>query len=156
MGSKKICCHTFFCSHKFHIIENYFIFEMLTKKIWTNFQRIIEIFSKNCHQALKNMGLGSRGQKSSGSRIRKLQKRQVLWTQIRSALRHFAVSAWNLPNRILREQLARWPKYGIILANFSSPTFHFFRKQVLLESSFKGTRLASQQYRSKTVEKYFT
>jgi hypothetical protein len=30
-GEKK-CCHTFFCSHKFHIIENYFIFEMLKTK----------------------------------------------------------------------------------------------------------------------------
>jgi hypothetical protein len=43
---KKNCCHTFFCSHKFHIIENYFIFEMLKKKIWTNFQRIIKLFTK--------------------------------------------------------------------------------------------------------------
>ncbi len=39
---KKNCYHTFFCSHKFHIIENYFIFKMLKKKIWANFQRIIE------------------------------------------------------------------------------------------------------------------
>jgi hypothetical protein len=31
-GEKKIDCHTFFCSHKFHKIENYFIFEMLKKK----------------------------------------------------------------------------------------------------------------------------
>jgi hypothetical protein len=28
-GVKKICCHIFFCSQKFHKIENYFIFEML-------------------------------------------------------------------------------------------------------------------------------
>ncbi len=35
-----------FCGHKFHIIENYFIFEMRKKKIWANFQRIIEIFSQ--------------------------------------------------------------------------------------------------------------
>ncbi len=35
-----------FCSHKFHIIENYFIFEMLKKKIWSNFQRIIELFTQ--------------------------------------------------------------------------------------------------------------
>ncbi len=25
-GVKKICCQTFFCSHKFHKIANYFIF----------------------------------------------------------------------------------------------------------------------------------
>ena len=28
-----------------HKIVNYFIFEMLKKKIWANFQRIIELFS---------------------------------------------------------------------------------------------------------------
>jgi hypothetical protein len=30
-----------FCSHKFHKLENYSIFEMLKKKIWPSFQRII-------------------------------------------------------------------------------------------------------------------
>jgi hypothetical protein len=40
-GEKKICCHTFFCSQKFHKIVNYFIIEMLKKKIMANFQRII-------------------------------------------------------------------------------------------------------------------
>ncbi len=39
---KKICCH----SHKFHKIVNYFSFEVLKKKIWANFQRIIELFTK--------------------------------------------------------------------------------------------------------------
>jgi hypothetical protein len=43
---KKICCHTIFCSHKFHKNVNYFIFEMLKKLIWANFQRIIELFTK--------------------------------------------------------------------------------------------------------------
>ncbi len=59
-GMKKNCYYTIFCSHKIHKIENYFIFKMLKKIIWTNFQRIIELFTqKNCQQALKNMGLGS-------------------------------------------------------------------------------------------------
>ncbi len=40
------CWHTFFYSHKFHKIENYFIFEMLKKKIWPSFQRIIEFFTQ--------------------------------------------------------------------------------------------------------------
>jgi hypothetical protein len=44
-GWKKICCHTFLCSHKFHKIENYFSFEVLKKKILANFQRIIELFT---------------------------------------------------------------------------------------------------------------
>ena len=43
---KKIRCNTFLCSHKFHKIVNYFSFEVLKKKIWANFQRIIELFTK--------------------------------------------------------------------------------------------------------------
>ncbi len=43
---KKISCHTFLCSHKFHKIVNYFSFEVLKKKIWADFQRIIELFTK--------------------------------------------------------------------------------------------------------------
>ncbi len=45
-GWKKICCHTFLCSHKFHKIVNYFSFEVLKKKIWANFQRIRELFTQ--------------------------------------------------------------------------------------------------------------
>ncbi len=45
-GWKIFFCHTFLCSHKFHKIENYFSFEVLKKKIWTNFQRIIELFTQ--------------------------------------------------------------------------------------------------------------
>jgi hypothetical protein len=41
---KNISCHTFLCSHKFDKIENYFSFEMLKKKMWANFQRIIAHF----------------------------------------------------------------------------------------------------------------
>jgi hypothetical protein len=43
---KKLVVIPFFCSHKFYKIENYFIFEMLKKKIWANFQRIIELFTQ--------------------------------------------------------------------------------------------------------------
>ncbi len=43
---KKISCHTFLCSHKFHKIVNHFSFEVLKKKIWANFQRILELFTK--------------------------------------------------------------------------------------------------------------
>ncbi len=45
-GEKKISCHTFLCSHKFHKIVNYLSFQVLKKKIWANFQRIIELFTK--------------------------------------------------------------------------------------------------------------
>jgi hypothetical protein len=35
-----------FCSHKLPKILNNFIFELLKKKIWAKFQRIIEHFTK--------------------------------------------------------------------------------------------------------------
>ena len=47
-GWKNISCHNFLCSHKFHKIANYFSFELLKKKIWANFQRIIELLNQNC------------------------------------------------------------------------------------------------------------
>jgi hypothetical protein len=88
-GVKKIFCHTFLCSHKFHKIKNYFSFEVLKKKIWANFQRIIELFTLKLSLSSQKYGFGirdpgseirdpekpipdpgSRGQKGTGSRIR--------------------------------------------------------------------------------------
>ncbi len=43
-GWKKICCPTFFCSHKYHKTKNYSIFEQVKKKLWANLLRIIELF----------------------------------------------------------------------------------------------------------------
>jgi hypothetical protein len=44
-GVKKIRCHNFLCSHKFHKIAN-FSFELLKKKIWANFQSIIDFLTQ--------------------------------------------------------------------------------------------------------------
>jgi hypothetical protein len=41
-----MCCHNFLCSHKFHKIANYFSFEVVKRKIWANFQRIMELFTQ--------------------------------------------------------------------------------------------------------------
>jgi hypothetical protein len=43
---KKISCHTFYCSHKFLKIENYFIFEMLKKTYGLFTQKIVTKLSK--------------------------------------------------------------------------------------------------------------
>jgi hypothetical protein len=40
------CCKTIICSHKFLKTEYYFIFDMLKKKNWSNFPRIIEVFTQ--------------------------------------------------------------------------------------------------------------
>jgi hypothetical protein len=37
---------TFFCGHKFDKMKNYLIFELLKKKIWAKFQRIMELFTQ--------------------------------------------------------------------------------------------------------------
>jgi hypothetical protein len=82
-SEKKISCHTFFCSQKFHKIVNYFIFEMLKKKMWANFLRIIcrTFYPKYCHQVLKNMGLGSGirdpERTYSGSRIQGSKRHRI-------------------------------------------------------------------------------
>jgi hypothetical protein len=44
-GEKNLLAYLF-CSHKFHKIEIYFIFEMPKKIIWANFPRIIELFTQ--------------------------------------------------------------------------------------------------------------
>ncbi len=68
-----------------HKIEHYFRFEVLKKKIWANFQRIIELFTQKIVTKLSKIWVrdpgsgirkipipdpGSRGQKGTGSRIR--------------------------------------------------------------------------------------
>jgi hypothetical protein len=70
---------------KFHKIEHYFSFEVLKKKIWANFQRIMELFTQKIVTKLSKIWVwdpgsgirkkpipdpGSRGQKGTGSRIR--------------------------------------------------------------------------------------
>ncbi len=102
-GWKKIWSHTFLCSHKFHKIVHYFSFEVLKKKIWANFQRIIELFAQKIVTKLSKVWVwdpgsgigdpektysgsqildpGSRGQKGTGSRIRNTDSRygKCLW-----------------------------------------------------------------------------
>jgi hypothetical protein len=90
-GEKNLLSY-FFCSHKFHKIDYYVIFEMLKKIIWENFQRIVEVFTQKIFNMLSNKWVwdpgsgirdpgsgknlfripdpGSRGQKGTGSRIR--------------------------------------------------------------------------------------
>ncbi len=103
-GLKKIVVIGYlFCSHKFHKIVNYFIFEMLKKKIWTNFQRIIELYTQKIVTKLSKIWVwdpgsriqgskrhrisdpgvkkapdpGSRGQKGTGSRIQGSKRHRI-------------------------------------------------------------------------------
>ncbi len=79
-GWKKISCHTFLCSHKFHKIENYFSFEVLKKTIWANFQRIIELFTTKIVTKLSKIwvwDLGSKIRDPSGSRIQGSKRHRI-------------------------------------------------------------------------------
>jgi hypothetical protein len=60
-GEKKICCHNFLCSHKFHNISHYFSFDVLKKKIWANFQRIIGLFIQKIVNKLSKIGIWDPG-----------------------------------------------------------------------------------------------
>jgi hypothetical protein len=69
-GDKKIVVIPFFWSHKFHKIQKLFIFEMLKKKIWANFQRIIEFLPKKLSLSSQKYGFGIRDQGSGKNRFR--------------------------------------------------------------------------------------
>jgi hypothetical protein len=85
-GEKKFDVKPFYVATKFNKIVNYFSFKVLKKKIWANFQRIIELFTKKLSKSSSKYGLGirdprsgigkkpipdpgSRGQKGTGSPI---------------------------------------------------------------------------------------
>ncbi len=84
-GERKLDVKPFYVATKFNKIVNYFSFEVLKKKFWANFQRIIELFTKKMVKKLfkiwswdpgsgKNpfriLDPGSRCQKGTGSGIR--------------------------------------------------------------------------------------
>ncbi len=75
-GWKNIWCHTFLFSHKFHKIVHYFSFEVLKKKIWANFQRIIELFAQQIVTKLSKVWVWDPGSgiRDPGSGIRDPEK----------------------------------------------------------------------------------
>jgi hypothetical protein len=56
--SEKNVLSYFLCGHKFPKIENYFSFEVQKKKIWANFQRIIELFTQKIVTKLSKIWFG--------------------------------------------------------------------------------------------------
>jgi hypothetical protein len=83
-GVKKISCHNFLCSHKFHKIAHYFSFDVLKKKIWANFQRIIELFTQKNVNKLSKICIWDPGSEIrdpektySGSRIQGSKRHQI-------------------------------------------------------------------------------
>ncbi len=74
---KKICCHTLFCSHKFHINENNLFLKCWRKKFGPTFKELYNFLLKKLSLSSQKYGVGirdpektysgSRGQKSTGS-----------------------------------------------------------------------------------------
>ncbi len=89
-GEKNVC-QTFFCSHKFHKNVNYFIFEMLKKKILANFQRITELFTQKLSLSSQKYGVGIRDPEKthSGFRIPDLRVKKAPDLGSGSARLHF-------------------------------------------------------------------
>jgi hypothetical protein len=83
-GWKIIWCHTFLSSHKFHKSVHYFSFEVLKKKIWANFQRIIELFAQKIVTKLSKVwvwdlgsGIPDPEKTYSGSRIQGSKRHRI-------------------------------------------------------------------------------
>jgi hypothetical protein len=72
-----IHCHNFLCSHKFHKIANYFSFEVLKKKIWANFQRIIELFTQKIVTKLSKIWIWDPEKTYSGSQIQGSKRHRI-------------------------------------------------------------------------------
>jgi hypothetical protein len=70
-SEKNLLSHLF-CSHEFHKIEDYYIFEMRNKKIWPDFQRIIEVFTQKNVTKLSKIWVWD-----PGSRIQGLKRHRI-------------------------------------------------------------------------------
>jgi hypothetical protein len=80
---KKFVVIPFHC-HKFNKIVNYFLFEMPNKKIWANFQRIIELFTHKIVTKLSKIWVWDPGfeirdpeKTYSGSRIQGSKRHRI-------------------------------------------------------------------------------
>ncbi len=69
-GGKKLGCHTFFWSHKFHKIELFYFWNAV-EKIWANFLRIMELLPKKLSLSSQKYGFWIR---EPGSEIRDPEK----------------------------------------------------------------------------------
>ncbi len=68
-GEKKFVFIPYFVATNFTKLKNYLVFEMLKKKIWPSFQRLIELFTQKFVTKLKKYGFGIRVQGSKRHRI---------------------------------------------------------------------------------------
>jgi hypothetical protein len=82
-GEKKIF-HTFFVATNFNIIENNFIFKILKKKIWANFQRNMDLCTPKIVIKLSKIWVWDPGSEIrdpektySGSRIQGSKKHRI-------------------------------------------------------------------------------
>jgi hypothetical protein len=75
-GEKKFIVNFLFWSHKFHKID-YFIFEMLKKKMWANFQRIRELFTQKIVTKLSKIWVWDPRSGKNLSRIQGSKRHQI-------------------------------------------------------------------------------
>jgi hypothetical protein len=75
-GWKKISFN-FLCSHKFLKIANYLSFEVLQKKIWANFQRIIELFTQKIVTKLSKIWIWDPGSGKNLFRIPRPKRHRI-------------------------------------------------------------------------------
>ena len=121
----KICCHTFFWSHKFHKIVLFYFWNVKEKNLGQFSKNYRTFYLKNCQKAPKNMVLGSgirkkpipdpgsriQGSKSTQSRIPDPDPQH--WSWVRSQ-HPWHSETWGAADEavlnIVREKIKKSPK----------------------------------------------
>ena len=150
-GWEKICCHTFFCCNKFHKIVNYFIFETLKKKVWANFQRIIELFTQKLSLSSQKYGSGIRDTEKTyyGSRIQGSKRHQTPDPDPQHWFVVGTLSCWLL---VFVHQSDRYMRLSTIAAMYWIQQVHFSIKSSLnkdIEQSYICLQYQRYQKQSK-------
>jgi hypothetical protein len=78
---KKLIVIPFYVATNFHKIVNYFSFEVLKKKIWANFQRIIELFTTKIVKMLLKIWSWDPGSRIQGSKSTRSRSGSQHWRQ---------------------------------------------------------------------------
>jgi hypothetical protein len=121
---KKICWLNFLCSHKFHKIANYIsFFEVQKKKIWANFQRIIELFTQKIVTQLSKIWMWDPGSGKNLFRIPDPGVRKVPDPGSGSA-----TLRGSLPQSWIRILLISSLTFKMLVLNFSKIHLHHFSK----------------------------
>ncbi len=110
-GWKKVCCHTFFCSHKFHKIEHYFILICWRKKFDPIFYKLLKFLPKKLSLSSQKYGFGIRDPRSGiqGSKRHRIPDPDPQHcTQLYNEITRVHTVPWTVPEPVQIQGGKRW------------------------------------------------